>query len=137
MATGTGWFKGVVKEIVSGDTLVIAANVAKTTVPPPEKRLTLSSLMAPKLVRLKGTSVVRVLPALTSFVFDFQGKRDGSTRDEAFAWQSREFLRKRAIGQVPRRPTFVAIPILLASQIFSGLISRPLSFTLAASCLQD
>lgn len=29
-----------------------------------------------------------------------QGKRDGSTRDEAFAWESREFLRKKLIGQV-------------------------------------
>lgn len=29
-----------------------------------------------------------------------QGRRDGSTSDEAFAWQSREFLRQKAIGQV-------------------------------------
>lgn len=35
-----------------------------------------------------------------------QGKRDGSTRDEAFAWESREFLRKKLIGQVmpPAQP---------------------------------
>lgn len=32
-----------------------------------------------------------------------QGKRDGSTRDEAFAWESREFLRKKLIGQVMGR----------------------------------
>jgi hypothetical protein len=29
-----------------------------------------------------------------------QGKRDGSTRDEPFAWESREFLRSKLIGQV-------------------------------------
>jgi hypothetical protein len=29
-----------------------------------------------------------------------QGKRDGSTRDETFAWGSREFLREKLIGQV-------------------------------------
>jgi staphylococcal nuclease domain-containing protein 1 len=28
-----------------------------------------------------------------------QGRRDGSTKDEPFAWQSREFLRKRAVGK--------------------------------------
>eukprot|EP00798_Chlamydomonas_sp_ICE-L_P007216 gene7216-323_t len=72
-----GWFKGIVKEVVSGDTLVIVAAVQnKNHAPTPEKRITLSSLMCPKL-----------------------GKRDGSTKDEAFAWQAREFLRTRAIGQ--------------------------------------
>lgn len=29
-----------------------------------------------------------------------QGRRDGSVRDEPYAWQSREFLRKLAVGQV-------------------------------------
>jgi hypothetical protein len=29
-----------------------------------------------------------------------QGRRDGSTSDEHFAWQSKEFLRKLTIGQV-------------------------------------
>eukprot|EP00951_Prasinocladus_malaysianus_P011260 scaffold83138_cov30-Prasinocladus_malaysianus.AAC.1 len=29
-----------------------------------------------------------------------QGRRDGTTKDEPFAWESREFLRKKAIGQV-------------------------------------
>lgn len=28
-----------------------------------------------------------------------QGRRDGSTRDEPFAWQSREFLRKLCVGK--------------------------------------
>lgn len=29
-----------------------------------------------------------------------QGRRDGSTRDEPFAWQAREFLRKLCVGKV-------------------------------------
>ncbi len=29
-----------------------------------------------------------------------QARRDGSTQDEPFAWDSREFLRRKAIGQV-------------------------------------
>jgi hypothetical protein len=32
-----------------------------------------------------------------------QGKRDGTTKDEPFAWASREFLRKKLIGQARRR----------------------------------
>ncbi|EFJ43941.1 hypothetical protein VOLCADRAFT_95870 [Volvox carteri f. nagariensis] len=71
----TGWLRGVVKEVVSGDTLVIAGTT-KGPGPAPEKRITLSSLIAPKL-----------------------GKRDGSSKDEPFAWDSREFLRKKCIGQ--------------------------------------
>jgi hypothetical protein len=43
-----------------------------------------------------------------------QGKRDGSTRDEAFAWDSREFLRKKLIGQVRAEPA--ASVVLLLSQ---------------------
>ncbi|GAX85627.1 hypothetical protein CEUSTIGMA_g13042.t1 [Chlamydomonas eustigma] len=70
----SGWLRGVVKEVPSGDTLVICGAVKSG--PPPEKRITLSSLMAPKL-----------------------GKRNGSSRDEPFAWASREFLRKLCIGQ--------------------------------------
>jgi hypothetical protein len=61
----TGWLRGVVKEIVSGDTLVIAGNVKSGH--PPEKRITLSSLVAPKL-----------------------GRRDGSTPDASSAWALRE-----------------------------------------------
>lgn len=70
----TGWFRGVVKEVPNGDSLVIMGNVASG--PPPEKRITLASLVAPRL-----------------------GRRDGSTSDEHFAWQSKEFLRKLTIGQ--------------------------------------
>ena len=45
-----GWLRGVVKEVPSGDTVVVMAAVRPGQGIPPEKRLTLSSLMAPKLV---------------------------------------------------------------------------------------
>lgn len=43
-----GWLRGVIKEVPSGDTVVITGPVKSGI--PPEKRLTLSSLLAPKLV---------------------------------------------------------------------------------------
>jgi hypothetical protein len=44
-----GWLRGLVKEVQGGDQVCIAASVVKQG-PPPEKRLTLSSIVAPKLV---------------------------------------------------------------------------------------
>mmetsp|Transcript_31827 Transcript_31827/g.38496 ORF Transcript_31827/g.38496 Transcript_31827/m.38496 type:complete len:905 (-) Transcript_31827:461-3175(-) len=68
----SGWLSGVVKAVTSGDCLVIMGKTAAG--PPPEKTLTLSSLIAPRLGR-------------------------GENRDEAYAWDSREFLRKKVIGR--------------------------------------
>ncbi|XP_009373672.2 ribonuclease TUDOR 2 [Pyrus x bretschneideri] len=70
----TGWYRGRVKAVPSGDSLVVMALTANKAGPPPERTITLSSLMAPKLAR-----------------------RDG--QDEPFAWGSREFLRKLCIGK--------------------------------------
>lgn len=39
-----------------------------------------------------------------------QGRRDGSSQDDAFAWQSREFLRQLCIGQVS--PVIVRLLLL-------------------------
>ena len=78
----TGWLRGVVKEVPSGDQVVIVAGNALESVGggakafPAEKRLTLGSVSAPRL-----------------------GRRDGSTQDEAFAWASRENLRRRVAGK--------------------------------------
>lgn len=46
----TGWLRGRVKAVTSGDCLVIVGNVKAG--PPPEKTITLASLMAPKLVSM-------------------------------------------------------------------------------------
>ena len=70
-------FVGKVAEVISGDFLV----VKDFAVPPVEHRIALSSIKAPKL-----------------------GRRD--EKDEAFAWEAREFLRSRLIG----RTVPVALP---------------------------
>ncbi|KAL0425189.1 UNVERIFIED_CONTAM: Ribonuclease TUDOR 1 [Sesamum radiatum] len=72
-AGATGWLRGIVKAVPSGDCLVIMGNTKAEI--PPEKTVTLSSLMAPKLAPRRGGV------------------------DEAFAWDSREFLRKLCIGK--------------------------------------
>ncbi|XP_068645597.1 ribonuclease TUDOR 1-like [Aristolochia californica] len=68
----TGWLKGKVKAVPSGDCLVIMG-ITKAEIPP-EKTITLSSLVAPRLARRGGV-------------------------DEPFAWESREYLRKLCIGK--------------------------------------
>lgn len=45
----SGWLRGTVKEVPSGDSVVIVGAVKGPAVPP-EKRVTLSSLVAPRLV---------------------------------------------------------------------------------------
>ncbi|KAK9104002.1 hypothetical protein Scep_020846 [Stephania cephalantha] len=71
-AAASGWLRGKVKGVPSGDCLVIMA-LTKADVPP-EKTITLSSLIAPRLARRGGI-------------------------DEPFAWDSREYLRKLCIGK--------------------------------------
>ncbi|GLT83908.1 hypothetical protein SLE2022_021720 [Rubroshorea leprosula] len=73
-AVATGWLRGRVKAVPSGDSLVIMAMSNNRPGPPPEKTVTLSSLIAPRLARRGGS-------------------------DEAFAWDSREYLRKLCIGK--------------------------------------
>eukprot|EP00210_Caulerpa_lentillifera_P002078 g1993.t1 len=70
----TNWLKGVVKSVISGDTVIVMG--IPRGGPPPEKQISLASIKAPRL-----------------------GRRDGSVKDESFAWDSREYLRKKAIGQ--------------------------------------
>lgn len=91
------------KEVVSGDTVVVVGATAGPAVPP-EKRLTLSSLVAPRLVSfgslITGGWFHLQMARFLCYFLPLQGKRDGSTRDEPFAWEAREFLRKKLIGQV-------------------------------------
>ncbi|KAJ4756132.1 Nuclease domain-containing protein 1 [Rhynchospora pubera] len=73
MATSnSGWLRGRVKAVPSGDCVVIMAIVQADL--PLEKTITLASIMAPKLARRGGV-------------------------DEPFAWDSREFLRKLCLGK--------------------------------------
>ena len=64
-AGGSGWYKGKVKAVLSGDCLVIMAVAANRVGPPPEKTLTLSSLIAPRLV------LPSFLPSLLNCCFPY------------------------------------------------------------------
>lgn len=64
---------GIVKAVPSGDTIVVMKTATPVGGPPPEMRLTLSSLKAPVL------------------------SYDGSS-DEPYAWAGREWLRRRLVG---------------------------------------
>ncbi|XP_044374493.1 ribonuclease TUDOR 1-like [Triticum aestivum] len=66
----SGWLRGKVKALTSGDCLLIMGSTKAEI--PPEKSITLSYLMAPRLARRGGV-------------------------DEPFAWESREYLRKLCV----------------------------------------
>ena len=69
---------GTVKAVLSGDTVLLLGKATTPGAPPPELQLSLSHLAAPRL------------------------SRHPDTRDEPWAWASREFLRKLLIGKVVR-----------------------------------
>ena len=64
-----------VKAVTSGDTMVVAGNITQAGQQLPEKTIIVSGISAPKFA--KGKNQV----------------------DEPFAWESREYLRKKVIGQ--------------------------------------
>nr|QBI71280.1 ebna2 binding protein P100 [Orthoderella ornata] len=72
----TNW--GIVKQVLSGDTVVIRGQPKGG--PPPEKTISLSNIAAPKL----GRRVVNT---------------GEETKDEPYAWEAREFLRKKLVGE--------------------------------------
>uniref|UniRef100_A0A7S2RCV2 Uncharacterized protein n=1 Tax=Mucochytrium quahogii TaxID=96639 RepID=A0A7S2RCV2_9STRA len=76
-----------VKEVVSGDTLVLSGR--PNNGPPPEIKLTLASLQAPRM----GNKT-----------------KAGESKDEPFAFQSREFLRKLAVGKAVRFKVEYSVP---------------------------
>ena len=49
-AAPSGWYKGRVKAVPSGDSMVIMAAQKADLSPPPEKTITLSYIIAPRLV---------------------------------------------------------------------------------------
>ncbi|CAG9558149.1 unnamed protein product [Danaus chrysippus] len=70
---------GIVKQVLSGDTIVIRRQPQGG--PPPEKVIALSGITAPKLARQRTAN------------------NDSETKDEPFAWEAREFLRKKLVGK--------------------------------------
>jgi len=79
--TGVKHGRGIVKQVLSGDSIIIRGQPKGG--PPPEKYISLSNIQAPRLARRANTNV--------------EGSVD--TKDEPFAWQSRENLRKKIIGK--------------------------------------
>lgn len=73
--------KGIVKQVLSGDCIVIRGQPRQG--PPPERTLALSNITAPKMGR-------RGKPGDES---------SAETKDEPFAWEAREFLRKMLVGK--------------------------------------
>ncbi|XP_058457634.1 staphylococcal nuclease domain-containing protein 1 [Malaya genurostris] len=71
--------KGIVKQVLSGDSLIIRGQPKGG--PPPEKQINFSGVIAPKLAR-RPTS-----------------NSTDATKDEPYAWEAREYLRQRLIGQ--------------------------------------
>nr|QBI71278.1 ebna2 binding protein P100 [Liposcelis bostrychophila] len=72
--------KWVVKQILSGDSVLLREEPRRG--PPPEKQLVFSNILAPKLAR-PGRG-----PNNTE-----------DTKDEPWAWEAREFLREKLVGQ--------------------------------------
>lgn len=70
--------RGVVKAVLSGDTIIVI-NLAKNQQGPPQERIiSISNISAPSMARRKG---------------------EKDEKDKPFAWDSREFLRKKLIGK--------------------------------------
>jgi len=73
--------KGIVKQALSGDTVVIRGQPRNG--PPPERTLCLSNVTAPRLARRPNPN----LP------------QEQEQKDEPYAWEAREFLRKKVVGK--------------------------------------
>ncbi|ODN01371.1 nuclease domain-containing protein 1, partial [Orchesella cincta] len=74
-------FKGIVKQALSGDSIIIRGQPKGG--PPPERQLNFSNITAPRLARRPGGP---------------GGKADEG-KDEPWAWESREFVRKKLVGK--------------------------------------
>nr|CAG4648501.1 EOG090X01F7 [Polyphemus pediculus] len=72
------YFKGIVKLVLSGDSVIIRGQPKGG--PPPERQLNLSGINAPRLGRRATNNAEE-------------------TKDEPFAWDAREFLRKKLVGK--------------------------------------
>ncbi|ESN89999.1 hypothetical protein HELRODRAFT_186227 [Helobdella robusta] len=78
--------RGTVKSILSGDTIIVRG-VPKGG-PPPERTVGFSGITAPKLARRPFDAAAVQAEAA-----------DKEIKDEPFAWEAREFLRKKLIGK--------------------------------------
>lgn len=96
--TSPALLTGIVKAVPSGDTVVIMKQAAPVNGPPPEMRVSLSSVRAPQLSR-------------------------DMMSDEPFAWEAREALRERLIGRVVSFRVDYRIPAL--QRVFATVYGSP------------
>ena len=87
----------LVKAVTSGDTLIVMGNITQAGQQLPEKTIIISGVTAPKFA--KGKNQV----------------------DEPFAWESREYLRKKVIGQQRSAPHVLSSSCLPAHPCRSSL----------------
>jgi len=73
--------RGIVKQVLSGDTLIIRGPANRG--PPKERQLNLSNIVAPRLGRRPGGP----------------NAKPEDAKDEAWAWESREYLRNLIVGK--------------------------------------
>lgn len=101
---------GIVKAVLSGDTLVVMKQASAVNGPPPEMRLTLSNLKAPLL------------------------SRDGLS-DEPYAWASRQYLRSKLIG----RPVSFRIDyrVQAVSRIFATIFEQNAEKSVNVSIVEE
>lgn len=72
--------RGIVKSVLSGDSVIIRGQPKGG--PPPEKNVSFSNVSAPRLARRPGANA-----------------KGEDAKDEPYAWESREFLRKKLVGK--------------------------------------
>lgn len=70
--------RGIVKQVLSGDAVIVRGQPKGG--PPPERQINFSNVIAPRLARRATANAPE-------------------TVDEPYAWESREFLRKKVIGK--------------------------------------
>jgi len=87
--------KGIVKAVPSGDTLVVISLERNHRGPPMERRIALASVTAPALSNMR-----RPRPSDDKTAEEGkETKKAEQLPDEPYAWDSRDFLRKAAIGK--------------------------------------
>jgi len=81
MAAPPALSRGIVKQVLSGDAVIVRGQPRGG--PPPERTVCLSNVTAPRLARRPNPNI----------------EGSSESRDEPYAWEAREFLRKKLIGR--------------------------------------
>lgn len=109
--------RGTVKQVLSADTIVVMGQARGG--PPPERTLSISGISAPRLARRPGP----------------KDKDSGAeSKDEPFAWESREFLRKKLVGKEVEFTVDYKVP---TGREFATILVGPAKENLAHLLVQE